>query len=169
SSADLLRPRLERLDPDAGIVSPGRPRAQRGARGRDDRDGEADGRARDGAGLPPAPGIRARATPAQPHRDRDRRRRADLAQPRRDPPAARAALGGRARAPAGAAVDAQRGRRAAAPAALARARQQSAQQGQTLPPRPLALADRLADELAPTVDEKDGGRVSDLIALLHFL
>src|SRR5439155_16685916 len=165
-AAGVLRPRLERLDPHPGPVPARRVRPQRGARGRDDREGEADGRARDGARLSSAPGGRTRATASQPGGDRDRGRRADRPQPRRDSPAFATALRGGASPAAGAEVGAQRGGRAPAPAALARARQQPAQQRLALLAHPLALADRLADQPALAVDEEDGRREADLIALL---
>src|SRR5207249_10455197 len=53
---------------------------------------QADGRARDGAPVPAAPGRRARATPTEPGGDRDRGRRADQPEPRRDPSASSPAL-----------------------------------------------------------------------------
>src|SRR5215831_10894774 len=141
-----------------------RARPERGARGRDDRDREAHGRARDGAGVPPAPGGRPRATPAQPDGDRDRRRRADRAEPRRDPSPPAPALPGRARAPAGAAVGAQRGRRPAAAPALALPREQQAQERLALLAVPLPLADRPADQSTVTIDQEHRWRVGDLIA-----
>jgi|SoiMethySBSTD1v2_1073268.scaffolds.fasta_scaffold44570_5 hypothetical protein len=55
------------------------------------------------------------------------------------------------------------------PRTLVASSQQRAQERAALVARPLALADRLADEPALAVDEKHGGRVGDLIALLHFV